>query len=1081
LKLFNINKEERKPVLILFIQFFSVVATSITGSSARDAFFLNLFDRSYLPLMFVAIAITMVIVINFYKRITDGRDIIQVITVSGAIFAGSLLLIQLSLTRLFSIYTQNGAEAISALPEKWIIPVLFILMEVIVSLSILQFWMLAGEIFDARQAKRLFSILGAGGSVAGMLAGYSLKPFVKTFGSDKLLYLTIIFIGIYIFMGFLIKQYQIPEEDQSQKQKPKKETHKKKVKFKFDPYLKSVALLIGLAAFISKIIDYQFKMTAVQTFPMQDDLVSFFGTYYMATGAATIIMQFFITGVVLARLGILAGLLFLPISLAFGSSGFLMIPLLASVFMAKFSDQVFKFSINSASQEILWLPVSKERKKQAKPIIDSAIRATLEGVVGILIFVLVQFKFIPTDKLNLLSIIALVGIVVWVWNSIQLKNGYVTALMSAIEKRQLNLEDVEFDVTDNHIVQTINNTLTDKDEFKQLFGIDLIKTMPLEPWKDTLVDLFQNGTINVKREILKLANDKSDILNNEYIISASKHSDDIKTEAIVVAGDRKLTEIQNELKDNLTHSDLKLRSASACSLIKMDYETEKAKKVLQELLDSSEIDKINVALNYLDKPMGILGDDKLIIFLQHESHKIRENALAISSARNNTNLVRSIIENLSFPQTAMQARQALASYDDNFVLDTLDDHLNNKQIDFHLQMGIIRCLKHYGNSQSAEILKYSLNSPYLNILSEVSNSLLSVARENPTTEQFMEDISSNINNICKNIYQLFHFLYLLPEDEHSTLVKDHIESDIQKYIPIILRLGVLRNPKIPIETYIRYVASQDKELLPFVMEFVDTTFTQDNRKLIMPIIDYGFPIEVKCQMGLEVFDDLKTNLDDILLSWIHGDHKWKEAIALSYIIKLKREDLLENIEWDNVPESIFISQMFNRIEDKSGKIKQIIPIENYSIKKESDVYSILEKTILLKSVDIFKNIPGDILTRIAQIAEEIYHPDESLMFSEGDYGDSMYIVVDGNVRIHKGEHHIVTLGKSTVLGDMALLDQEPRSADATAEAETTLFKIAQDGFYELMGGNSEIMQQIIKMLSGRLRETNIKLQEAQSS
>ena len=179
-------------------------------------------------------------------------------------------------------------------------------------------------------------------------------------------------------------------------------------------------------------------------------------------------------------------------------------------------------------------------------------------------------------------------------------------------------------------------------------------------------------------------------------------------------------------------------------------------------------------------------------------------------------------------------------------------------------------------------------------------------------------------------------------------------------------------------------------------------------------------------------------------------------------------------------DTIFIDQLFNRIEDESGQIKQIIPLKNYQLGKEKDMYSILEKTIILKSVDLFKNIPGDVLTRIAQIAEEIHHSDESLMFSEGDYGDSMYIVVDGNVRIHKGDHHIVTLGKSTVLGDMALLDQEPRSADATAESETTLFKIAQDGFYELMAGNSEIMQQIIKMLSGRLRDSNIKLQKAQT-
>ena len=61
---------------------------------------------------------------------------------------------------------------------------------------------------------------------------------------------------------------------------------------------------------------------------------------------------------------------------------------------------------------------------------------------------------------------------------------------------------------------------------------------------------------------------------------------------------------------------------------------------------------------------------------------------------------------------------------------------------------------------------------------------------------------------------------------------------------------------------------------------------------------------------------------------------------------------------------------------------------------------------------------------------------------------------------------------------MALLDQEPRSADATAEAETTLLKTEQDGFYELMAGNSEIMQQIIIMLDGRLRDNDIRLQEA---
>jgi AAA family ATP:ADP antiporter len=1076
LKLFNIKKDERRQVLILFVQFFAVVATSITGGSARDAFFLNLFDRSYLPLMFVAIAITMVIVINVYKRVTDGKDIIQIITTGGVIFAVILLTIQISLTRLFSMY--SAGESITHLPEKWLIPVLFVFMEIVVSLSILQFWMLAGEIFDARQAKRLFSILGAGGSVAGMLAGYSLKPFVKTFGSDKLLYLTIFFIVLYVSMGILINRYRETDQDPKQIKKSKEEPKKGKTKFKFDPYLKSIALLIGLAAFISKIIDYQFKMTAVQTFPAQDDLVSFFGTYYMATGAATIIMQFFITGVVLARFGILAGLLFLPISLALGSSGFLMIPILISVFMAKFSDQVFKFSINNASQEILWLPVPKDRKKQAKPVIDSAIRASLEGVVGILIFVLVQFKIVPTDKLNLLSIIALVGIIAWVWNSFRLKNGYVKTLMKAIEKRQLNLEDVEFDVTDNHIVQTIEKTLTDEDEFKQLFGIDLIKTMPLDPWKDTLTNLFRNGTANVKKAVLELAKDKPNILLDQDIIESAKLSEDIKPESIAVAGDRNLSTLSGDFMENLDHDNLEIRSASACSLMKMNLHIEEAKTVLQLLLISSDVHEIKTALQFLDKPMGILDDKKLEDFLQHESPDIREESLKIAEIRQNPELLDHIIGNLAHPKTAIQARQALSGFDDELVLNNLDNQLYSQNNTFPMRIGIIRCLKHYGVSKSADILHKGLSEPYLNTLSEVTNSLLSVSRKEPPSDEFIKEIGLDLDIIAKKVFQLELFLHCLPDDENCFLLRDHINSDIKKIIPIMLKLGVLHDPKTPIETYIQYVSSEDPELMPYVLELVDSTFSPGNRKMTMPLIDNDMDT---VKTGKELFNDILVNFDDLVLSWIHGDHKWKEAIALNYIIKSNRQDLLEMINWDKVQDTIFIDQLFNRIEDETGQIKQIIPLENYHLSKETDMYSILEKTILLKSVELFKNIPGDVLTRIAQIAEEIHHSDESLMFSEGDYGDSMYVVVDGNVKIHKGEHHIVTLGKSTVLGEMALLDQEPRSADATAEAETTLLKIAQDGFYELMAGNAEIMQEIIKLLSGRLRETNIKLQEAQAN
>ncbi|SVB45305.1 uncharacterized protein METZ01_LOCUS198159, partial [marine metagenome] len=574
--------------------------------------------------------------------------------------------------------------------------------------------------------------------------------------------------------------------------------------------------------------------------------------------------------------------------------------------------------------EILWLPVPKERKKQAKPVIDSAIRATLEGVVGILIFVLVQFKFVPTDKLNLLSIIALFGIIGWIWNSFRLKNGYVKTLMNAIEKRQLNLEDVEFDVTDNHIVQTIEKSLTDENEFKQLFAIDLIKTMPLSPWKDTLTDLFKNGTVNVKKAILELAKDKPDIIIDQDIIDASKQSEDIRSEAIAVAGERKLSVLSDELQKNISHNDLTIRSASACSLVKMNEHVEAAKTVMQKLLNSADMNENKIALQFLDQSMGILDDNKLVGFLQHKSPEIREESLKIAGTRQNLEFMDHIIGNLAYPQSAIQARQALSGFDEESVLNSLEKWLYEADSNFHLRIGIIRCLKHYGVTLSADILHKGLSEPYLNTLSEVTDSLLSVARKEPPSDEFIKMIGIELDIIAKRVYQLEFFLHSLPDDENCFLVRDHINSDIRKIIPIMLKLGVLHDPKTPIETYIQYVSSNDPELMPYVLELVDTTFTPGNRKLTLPLIDNDMDT---VKTGQDLFDDILVEFDDLILSWIHGNHKWKQAIALNYIIKSDRQDLLEKIKWDKVQDTIFIDQLFNRIEDVSGQIKQIIPLE----------------------------------------------------------------------------------------------------------------------------------------------------------
>ena len=1046
----NIKSKERKPAALLFFMFFSIVSATITGASVKDAVFLTQFDKSYLPVMFITIAVVMAGVIALYKKLTAGQDQIFVISISGALFSVSLFLLQSNLSGLF-------------------IPVLYIWMEVVTILSIFQFWILAGEIFNARQAKRIFTLLGAGGSFAGMGAGYGIKPFVSTFGSENLLFLTIFFIGISVVMAQMLRPFRMSR-------KPKKVNSKPvaKSKTEFEPYLKSIALLIGLAAFVSKIIDYQFKMMAADAFPNQNDLVSFFGTYYMSTGAATLIMQFFVTGFILTRFGILAGLLVLPIFLAIGSSGFLAIGTLSAVFIAKFSDQVFKFSTNNAVQEILWLPVAPEKKKRAKPIIDGTIRSGLEGLAGALIFALVSFKLVPQDNIQLLSLIVILGVLFWLWNSFRLKDGYVNSLMKAIENRQLNLDDVEFDINDSHIVDTIDKTLKDDDELKQLFALDLLWTLPLHPWKNTLQYLFHHGSNQIQRAVLELAWHQPGIITDQLLLNSFKEDSELAPFAISCAGDRMIPDIAEKVSPFLKSDNPSLSAAAAVGILKQDTNHHESKLILDSLMESDDPTILCTTIGFLKQSGQWISTENKKRFLGHESHDVRNQILAVFKGSPDSDFLVSIIRNLANASTFDAAESALKQYDPSLVTDRFYHFLFAEDSPLRLKLGILKTAHEFSSSDMAELLSSGLNDPDLLILNGISNALVKMSKNKELEAEILNKIENHIKAISKRAFQLYLLRDQLKNVSQAFLIQDHIESDLNKVIPILLKLGTLKKPDIPIETYIRYVKSNDPDLLPIVLELVDSTFSPENRKHTLPLID---PDVDRIKIGQELFPDLFRNPNDMLGHWIKNPHFWKTGIALQYLLNSENTAVLKIIKWDKIPNSIFTSNLFN--ETEQNYLNRNFLNDKFPIQENPPMYSILEKTIILKSVDLFHKIPGDILTRIAQIAEELRCEQNHAIFKEGDHGDSMFVIISGKVDVIQNDHSITQLERGTCIGEMALLDQEPRSADAITLEESVLLKIDQEGFFQLMASNPEIMKQIVKILTRRVRSMNKKLTNAQ--
>lgn len=133
--------------------------------------------------------------------------------------------------------------------------------------------------------------------------------------------------------------------------------------------------------------------------------------------------------------------------------------------------------------------------------------------------------------------------------------------------------------------------------------------------------------------------------------------------------------------------------------------------------------------------------------------------------------------------------------------------------------------------------------------------------------------------------------------------------------------------------------------------------------------------------------------------------------------------------------------------------------------------STVEKVLFLKSIDLFSQIPGEDLARVALIASEVdFDPTETLM-SEGELGDSMYLILEGKVEVKKGNLEITTLGPKECVGEMAILDSEPRSATVRAVAPTRALKVEREDFYEILNERIDIARGIIMVLCRRLRAT----------
>jgi CRP-like cAMP-binding protein len=129
----------------------------------------------------------------------------------------------------------------------------------------------------------------------------------------------------------------------------------------------------------------------------------------------------------------------------------------------------------------------------------------------------------------------------------------------------------------------------------------------------------------------------------------------------------------------------------------------------------------------------------------------------------------------------------------------------------------------------------------------------------------------------------------------------------------------------------------------------------------------------------------------------------------------------------------------------------------------------IERVVLLKRVSLFERTPDRVLAGLARtLVEEEFAAGTDLIV-EGAFEDWLFVLIDGSVRVTRSDR-VVDLEAGQVVGELAVLEPEPRTATVTALTDVHAFRLRKVDFDEALRTRPEIAAGVIAELVRRLRE-----------
>ncbi len=1038
--------EERGAALMLAHSAFMGFGT-VFFETAASALFLGQYGASALPSVYLAAAGLSAATGYAYSKLQNRLSFDHLMT--GTLV--SLLVVVASL-RGALFFTQAASLFFFAM----------VFYRVLSILTDLEYWAVAGRLYDLRQAKRLFGFVGTGEVLARIVGSFSVPLLLNFGGVPSLLVLSALALFVCVILLRRVLP-MIPADDAPKQTQAEKAARSSMGSLIKDPYLRFV-LIVAFCGILGKyLVDFAFLQQVKTRFADAKEVASFFALFSGVSQVASLITRVFLSGRVLSAIGVHRGLLILPgahvvcttLLLVAGGLALGPDPVFWLVVLNQGIYKTFKHPIDNPSLKTLYQPIPKDRRLSLAIAVDAILNPAGIALSSAL---MVLFTTVFHSDPVRFGWVLLACFVFWLWSARAAAEEYVKALVIALRGR---IEDIAFAFDDEAAVESLRSTLRNGSEEDALVALDILGDHSPAALNPMLADLAHHPAKSVRRAALERIeiHKPDDIAKTLRERLEVEPEDGLRAQALralaAVEGRAALAELIRYSSSEA----LVLREGALLGLLRMN--APEGTSGVKNLAASPATSDRSAAARLLRLAGGATEIPVLKTLIADEDVAVRRLALFAAGQMRQAELLPLLIDRVTLPGVLGAARAALALAGEMAVPQMIAAFEQTSRSD--VRRGLVSALSRIKSTEVIRFLLSRLDIDDIAVRQEVVRAI-SRARfvaTDPADRHRIESLARA--EAQRAIGTLFRVRDLEAAAGTDTLRKAFIGSHRNTRERILLLLGLTRDPKalLAVRTHID---GSHKDRRAYAEEILDVVLNREERALFMPAIGGSIaPItaEQAISLGLTRRSAVER-LTEALLDPSPGLEGWVRAAALEAATHMKAPGVEAAIE-------AFLQTSIGTGFSNTGKWS-LDAIRGLIREKGVGPMLLIEKVITLKAVGMFARTPEDVLADVAALAEEVRFNAGDVVFEKGDAGESLYVIVKGEVKVHDGDLDLKHLKDKSVFGELAVLDPEPRSASITAITDAHLLRLDREAFLELMAGNMEVVRGVLSVLCERIRE-----------